>query len=149
MPKSKVNDLITDQEITYARLILSGKMSDQQAAEAAGLNPSTAAYTKAKPRVQAWMREHRAAMTKQILDHEAEQLRHRLATRDRVLTRIWAIADRTFEETRGTAVSQVKALAMIVAIEELIPDRRARSAEKSVPPSPRAQWLREGVSTPV
>ena len=30
MPKSKVNDPITDQEIVYARLILSGKMSDQE-----------------------------------------------------------------------------------------------------------------------
>jgi len=30
MPKNNVNDLITDQEITFARLILSGKMTDRQ-----------------------------------------------------------------------------------------------------------------------
>ena len=131
MPKSKVNDPITDQEIVYARLILSGKMSDQEAAEVAGLNPTTAAYTKAKPRVQAWMQEHRAATEKQLLEHEAEQLRRKSATRERVLARLWDIADRSFEQTKGSAVCQIKALAMIVAIEELIPDRRARSAEKS------------------
>ena len=50
MPKSQVSDLITDQEITFADLVLSGTMTDRQAAEAAGLNPDTAAYTKAKPR---------------------------------------------------------------------------------------------------
>ena len=147
MPKSKVNDPITDQEIVYARLILSGKMSDQEAAEVAGLNPTTAAYTKAKPRVQAWMQEHRAATEKQLLEHEAEQLRRKSATRERVLARLWDIADRSFEETKGSAVCQIKALAMIVALEELIPDRRARSAEKSAPPSRaqmyQAEWLRK------
>ena len=30
-------------------------MTDRQAAEAVGLNPDTAAYTKAKPRVRAFM----------------------------------------------------------------------------------------------
>ncbi len=62
MPKSQVSDLVTDQEITFAHLVLSGTMTDRQAAEAAGLNPDTAAYTKAKPRVRAYMLEHRAAI---------------------------------------------------------------------------------------
>jgi hypothetical protein len=43
MPKNKVADLITDQEIAFARLVLSGTMTDRQAAETAGLNPETAA----------------------------------------------------------------------------------------------------------
>ena len=54
MPKNQVSDLITDQEITFVHLVLSGTMTDRQAAEAAGLNPDTAAYTKAKPRVRAY-----------------------------------------------------------------------------------------------
>ena len=52
MPKNKacpglpwVTDPITDQEIAFARLILSGTMNDRRAAEAVGLNPGTAAYT--------------------------------------------------------------------------------------------------------
>jgi hypothetical protein len=60
MPKNPVTDPITDQEIAFARLILSGTMNDRRAAEAVGLNPETAAYTKAKPRVRAYMMEHRA-----------------------------------------------------------------------------------------
>jgi hypothetical protein len=39
MPKNKVSDPITDQEIAFARLVLSGAMTDRRAAEAVGLNP--------------------------------------------------------------------------------------------------------------
>jgi hypothetical protein len=62
MPKNQVSDLITDQEIAFALLILSGAMTDRKAAEAVRLNPETAAYTKAKPRVVAFMHEHRPAL---------------------------------------------------------------------------------------
>jgi len=37
---------------------MSGTMNDRRAAEAAGLNPDTAAYTKAKPRVRDYMAQH-------------------------------------------------------------------------------------------
>jgi hypothetical protein len=37
MPKNKVSDPITDQEIAFARLVLSGAMTDRRAAEAVGL----------------------------------------------------------------------------------------------------------------
>ena len=66
MPKNPVTDPITDQETVFARLVLSGTVTDRQAAESAGLNPDTAAYTKAKPRVQAYMHERRAAMNEQL-----------------------------------------------------------------------------------
>jgi hypothetical protein len=49
MPKNTVTDPITDQEIAFARLILSEAMNDRRAAEAVGLNPETAAYTKVSP----------------------------------------------------------------------------------------------------
>jgi hypothetical protein len=51
MPKNTVSDPITDQEMAFAHLILSGTMNDRLAAEAVGLNPETASYTKSKPRV--------------------------------------------------------------------------------------------------
>ena len=148
MPKEKVNDLITDQEIAFARLILAGELSDQQAAETAGLNPATASYTKAKPRVQAWMQQHRAAMDKLILEQEAENLRRRSATRDRILERLWAIADLGADQTRNNMASQMKALTMIVALEGLMPDRRSAAAQQSVVPAAppniyKAEWLRE------
>ena len=154
MPKNKVNDLITDQEMTFARLVLSGTMTDHAAALAAGLNPDTAAYTKAKPRVRAYMLEYRAAMQQQLLEQEAdlsrraaERLRQQEQRREQVLDRLWELAKLSPEMTRNSITGQIKAISMIVAIEGLIPNRRAGSSEnKSAPPLPQADiypaaWL--------
>ena len=153
MPKNQVSDPITDQEIAFARLVLSGTMTDRSAAEAAGLNPDTAAYTKAKPRVRAYMLEHRAAVHERLVQQETEELRRLNQGRERVLARLWEIANLSPEMTRNSVSAQIKALAMIVAIEGLIPsgtnDRRAVSAQnKSAPPPVHPQidtaaWLRE------
>jgi hypothetical protein len=153
MPKSQVSDLITDQEITFAHQVLSGTMTDRQAAEAVGLNPDTAAYTKAKPRVRAYMLEHRAAMHDRLLQQQSEEQRRLNLGRERVLARLWEIADLDPDMTRNSMSAQIKALSMIVAIEGLIPDRntnrRAGSAQnKSAPPPVHppietAAWLRE------
>jgi hypothetical protein len=70
MPKTNVRDLITDQEIAFARLILSGNMTDRQAAEAVGLDPNSAAYIKSKPRVRAYMLEHRATVQRQLVEQD-------------------------------------------------------------------------------
>ena len=133
MPKNQVSDLVTDQEIAFARLILSGTMTDRQAAQAVGLNPDTAAYTKAKPRVVAFMHEHRAAVRERLVQQETEELRRQNQSREKVLARLWDIANLDPETTRNSASAQIKALAMIVAIEGLIPDRntdrRAGSAQ--------------------
>jgi hypothetical protein len=135
MPKNQVSDLITDREIAFAHLILAGTMTDRRAAEAVGLNPDTAAYTKAKPRVRAYMFEHRAAVREQLVQQEAGELRRQNLGRERVLTRLWEIANLSCELTRDSITGQVKALSMIIAIEGLIPDRRSVSAQsKSGPP---------------
>jgi hypothetical protein len=147
MPKNQVSDPITDQEIAFAHLVLSGTMTDRLAAEAAGLNPDTAAYTKAKPRVRAYMLDHRAAVQQQLVEQEAEGLRRLNLGREQVLVRLWEIANLSPEMTRGSVTAQVKALSMIVAIEGLIPsgtpsgtnDRRAISSEKESAPPPTAQ----------
>src|SRR5580700_6619495 len=122
MPKNKVSDPITDQEVGFARLVLSGTMTDRQAAEAAGLHPDSAAYTKSKPRVRAYMLEHRAAVEQQLVQQEADLSRravdglHRLnLDREQVLDRLWEIAHLSPEMTRGSITGQVKALSMIVA----------------------------------
>jgi hypothetical protein len=67
-------------------LILSGTMNDRRAAEAVGLNPETAAYTKAKPRVRAYMIDHRAAVNEKLVDQEVEALRKLNLGRDQILT---------------------------------------------------------------
>ena len=89
MPKNPVTDPITDQEMAFAHLVLSGTMNDRQAAEAAGLNPDTAAYTKAKPRVRAYMSEHRAAVRERLVDQEADGMRKLNLGRDQILARLW------------------------------------------------------------
>jgi hypothetical protein len=148
MPKNKVSDPITDQEIAFARLVLSGTMTDQRAGEAVGLSPNTAAYIKSKPRVRAYMLEHRTRQQQQLVEQETEGLRRLNLGREQVLARLWEIANMSPERTRGSITGQVKVLSMIVAIEGLIPDRRAGSAaNKPVPlPTPQiyqSEWLRE------
>jgi hypothetical protein len=139
MPKNKVRDPITDQEIAFARLVLSGTTTDRQAAEAVGLNPDSAAYTKSKPHVRAYMLEHRAAVQQQLVQQEAEGL-HRLSLdREQVLARLWKIANMSPEMTRGSITGQVKALSMIVAMQNFIPNRLAVSSEKEPAPAPIAQ----------
>jgi hypothetical protein len=128
MPKNPVTDPITDQEITFARLVLAGTMNDRQAAEAAGLNPNTAAYTKAKPQVRAWMAEHRAASNETLRGQEAEAFRTLQARREQILARLWHLANLDPEATRGSIAGQIKAMSMIVAIEGLIPNRRGTAA---------------------
>ena len=139
MPKNKVSDPITDQEMAFARLVLSGAMTDRHAAEAVGLNPDSAAYTKSKPRVRDYMLQHRAAVEQQLVQQEADGL-HRLSLdREQVLNRLWEIANLSPEMTRGSITGQVKALSMIVAMQNFIPNPRAVSSEKKSAPAPAPQ----------
>jgi hypothetical protein len=149
MPKNTVSDPIPDQEIAFAHLILSGTMNDRRAAEAVGLNPDTAAYIKAKPRVRDYMTEHRAAVSERLVDQQAEGLRQLNFGRDQILTRLWELATLPSEATRGSIAGQIKALSMIVAIEGLIPDRRSfpSGTQPAAPPVKAqiytAEWLRK------
>jgi hypothetical protein len=149
MPKNTVSDPITDQEMAFAHLILSGTMNDRSAAEAVGLNPDTAAYTKSKPRVRAYMIEHRAAVNEKLVNQEAEGLRQLNLGRDQILTRLWELATLSPEATRGSIAGQIKALSMIVAIEGLIPDRRLSASATQPAASPvkaqiyESEWLRK------
>ncbi|HTZ56542.1 MAG TPA: hypothetical protein VMB49_00525 [Acidobacteriaceae bacterium] len=127
MPKNTVTDPITDQEIAFVHLLLSGTMTDREAAQAAGLNPETASYTKAKPRVREYMVEHRAAVTRKLADQEAEGLRRMHLRRDQILDRLWELANLSPEITRNNIAGQIKAMAMIVAIEGLIPNRASQA----------------------
>jgi hypothetical protein len=149
MPKNTVTDPITDQEMAFAHLILSGTMNDRRAAEAVGLNPETASYTKSKPRVRAYMTEHRAAVREKLVDQEAEGLRKLNIGRDQILARLWELATLSHEATRGIIAGQIRALTMIVAIEGLIPDRRLSPSgnQPAAPPVTAdiyaAEWLRK------
>jgi hypothetical protein len=139
MPKNSVTDPITDQEMTFAHLILSGTMNDREAAEAAGLNPTTASYTKSKPRVRDYMDQHRAAVSEKLVEQEAEGLRKFNVGRDQILARLWELANLSPAETRGSIAGQIKALSMIATMEGLFPDRRrSPAAGQPVPPPVKA-----------
>jgi hypothetical protein len=134
MPKNPVTDPITNQEIAFAQLILSGTMNDRQAAEAVGLKPHAAAYLKSKPRVRAYLAEHSNAVKEKLVDQEVERLRNLPIGRDQILTRLWQLAGVDPEVTRGSMAGQIKALSMIVAIEGLIPNRRLPAHARPVQP---------------
>jgi hypothetical protein len=85
----------------------------------------------------------------QLVQQEADLSRravdglHRLnLDREQVLTRLWEIANLSPEMTRGSITGQVKALSMIVAMQNFIPDRLAvssspqRASEKNSAPAP-------------
>ena len=141
MPKNDVSDPITDQEIAFARLVLAGTMTDRRAAEAVGLHPDSAAYTKSRPRVRAYMLEHRAAVQQQLVEQDTGEQRRFNLSRGQVLDRLWEIANLSPEVTRGSVTGQVKAISMIIAMQNFIPNRHAVSSEKksahgSVPEAP-------------
>ncbi len=148
MPKNNVSDTITDQEIAFALLARYGNMTDRRAAEAVGLHPDSAADTKSKPSVRAYLLEHPADVRQQLVEQDTGLPRLN-PSRDQVLDRLWELAHLGPEITRGSITGQVKALSMIIAIEAMIPDRRAAAApNKSAPPPVTAQiytaeWLRE------
>jgi hypothetical protein len=76
-------------------------------------------------------------------EQEAVRLRRQVITRERVLTRLWELANLSPEITRYSITGQIKALSMIVSLEGLTPDRAAKPSD---PPSPkpniyRASWL--------
>jgi hypothetical protein len=150
MPKNKVSDPITDQEIAFAHLILSGTMNDRRAAEAVRLNPESAAYTKSKPRVRAYMAEHRAAVQEKLVLQETEGLRKLNVGRDKILERLWELATLSPAETRGNINGQLKALAMFAELGGVFPEAPAEKLEqKPAPPPPpkpqiyQAAWLRK------
>ena len=131
MPKNKVSDPITNQEIAVGRLVFSGAMTGRQAAEAVGLNPDS------------------AAVEPQLIQQKAEGQRRLNPDREQVLNRLWELANLSPDMTRSSITGQVKAITLIIAMENFIPDRGALSAGKKSAPEPvnaqiyQAEWLRK------
>jgi hypothetical protein len=81
-------------------------------------------------------------------EQDSEELHRFNLSRGRVLARLWEIANLAPEQTRNGMSAQVKALSMIIAIEGLIPDRRAVAAQSKPAPAPInppfyvSEWMR-------
>ena len=113
MPKKNVADLITDREMEFARLVLGGTMNDRDAAQAAGLNPDSAGYTKSKSRVREYMLEHRAAVEQQLVAQQAEAQRQLNLLREQIRGRLLEFANMSPALTRGSITGQIKALSLV------------------------------------
>ncbi len=75
-------------------------------------------------------------MQQQLVQQQAEDSRRQNLDREQVLARLWEIANLSPEMTRNSITGQVKALTLIIAIEGLIPDLRAGSAQNKPAPQP-------------
>ena len=96
-------------------------MTGRQAAEAVGLNPDS------------------AAVEPQLIQQKAEGQRRLNPDREQVLNRLWELANLSPDMTRSSITGQVKAISIIVAMENFIPDRRAVTSEKKSPTAPTAE----------
>src|ERR1700733_7912893 len=110
MPKGPVETPITGQEIAFAHLILGGKMTDREAAEYVGISPGQAAYVKAKPRVKAYMEEHRASVRAGLVQHEVDALAEFNISREQILAKWWEFASIDPAKTGYNTTGQSKAL---------------------------------------
>jgi hypothetical protein len=110
MPKGPVETPITDQEIAFALLLLRGTLTDRDAAEAVGISPGQAAYVKAKPRVKAYMDEHRASVRVGLVQHEVDALAEFNIGREQILAKWWEFANIDPKLTGYNTNGQSKAL---------------------------------------
>jgi hypothetical protein len=144
MPKGPVETPITNQEIAFAHLVLAGTMTDREAAEAAGLESSRAAYIKAKPRVKEYMAQHRASVRAGLVKHEVKALAKFNISREQILAKWWEFANIDPALGHNTA-SQNKALEMLwrgLGYEEK-PKAPDEDAEPKGPKIYKPEWMRE------
>ena len=141
MPNNQISDLITDQEIAFALLILSGTMTDRQAAGPSNPTPTPPPTPKPNPVSSPTCSSTRPPCSNGWCSKKTEEVRRQNQSRERVLARLWEIANLDPEMTRNSMSAQIKALSMIVAIEGLIPETNNRRAgskqqEKAIHPEP-------------
>ncbi len=110
MPKGPVETPITDQEIRFAHLVLGGKLTDREAAEAVGMSPSQAPHVKRKPRVKEYMASHRASVRAGLVQHEVDALAEFNIGREQILAKWWEFASIDPAKTGYNTSSQSKAL---------------------------------------
>ena len=148
MPKGKVEDEITDMEIQFALSVLSGTMTDAQAAIAAGFTAAMAPHVKGRPRVKSFMSEHRAAVQAKIVEHEAETLVKFNIGREELLLKLWELANIDPETTKGSIAGQIKALDSIALLMGFGPESATKNDAEDlrgrVPP--RRGWTKNPAS---
>src|ERR1700733_13545026 len=147
MPKRPVQTPITDQEIAFAHLVMSGTMTDKAAAKIVGIDPSRAAYVKGKPKVQAYMAEHRASVRAGLVQHEVEALAKFNISREQILAKWWEFGNLDPALGYNTS-SQSKALELLwkgLGYADSEPEKPKDGASEAEPKHNiyRAKWMRK------
>jgi hypothetical protein len=146
MPKGPVQTPITDQEIAFAHLVLAGTMTDKAAAKVVGIDPSRAAYVKGKPKVQAYMEEHRASVRAGLVQHEVEALAKFNISREQILGKWWEFGNLDPALGYNTS-SQSKALELLwkgMGYADGDSDPKKPEADGELKPQIyRAKWMRK------
>jgi hypothetical protein len=96
--------------IAYAHLVLAGKLTDREAAEAVGISPGHAAYVKGKARVREYMASHRASVRAGLVQHEIDALAEFNIGREQILIKWWEFATIDPKLTGYNTSGQSKAL---------------------------------------
>lgn len=146
MPKGPVDTPITDLEIAFAHLVLAGKLTDREAAEAVGLDPGRAAYVKAKPRVKAYMDEHRASVRVGLVQHEVDALVEFNIGREQILAKWWEFANIDPKLTGYNTSGQSKALDSLWKALDFEASKKPGDEDEPEPERPqiyRAAWMRK------
>jgi hypothetical protein len=145
MPKRPVQTPITDQEIAFAHLVLAGTMTDKAAAKVVGIDPRRAAYVKNKPKVQAYMEEHRASVRSGLVQHEVEALAKFNIGRERILAKWWEFAN--IDPAKGyNTSSQSRALELLwkgLGYADADPKKPGYEDEPEKLDVYRAKWMRK------
>src|ERR1700678_4300431 len=134
MPKGPVETPITDQETRFAHLILGGKLTDREAAEAVGISPGQAAYVKAKPRVREYMEQHCASVRAGLVQHEVDALTPFNIGREQIMARLHELGMLPPERTNGNITGQVKALDSLRDMLGLVGQQPGEEDPKPAPP---------------
>jgi hypothetical protein len=144
MPKGPVKTPITDQEIAFAHLVLAGKLTDREAAEAVGISASQAAYVKGKPRVEEYMASHRASVRAAMVEHESAALVEFNIGREQIMAQYWTLARLPATDTNGNITGQVKALDSLREMLGLVGQQAGAGIPlEKAPDVYRAAWMRE------
>jgi hypothetical protein len=146
MPKGTVETPITDQEIAFAHLILAGKLTDREAAEAVGISPGQAYYVKAKPRVKEYMASHRASVRAGLVQHEVDALAEFNIGREQLLAKWWEFANIDPKLTGYNTSGQSKALDSLWKALGFEGSNKPGDEDEPEPERPqfyRAKWMRK------
>jgi hypothetical protein len=131
MTLKKKDSVINEAEIAFAELLMKGQASDEDCAEQAGFTRGMGRQVKRRPCVQRYMQERRERLLAEIEREDLAMLKEFAISRDSIVARLWAIANLSPKETKGSVVGQVQALNALGEMLGLAPVGAERCDERA------------------